>query len=89
MPVEILGLLEVPQAGDPCPGLRGRKGGTGTRRFRVQRATGESLLAERSMKLTDSGIADQGGDHGELRVILKADVPGSLGAIQTALAEAE
>ena len=45
----------------------------------------ENLHAERAVKLTDLNSQVQAGATSELRVIVKADVQGSLGAIQNAL----
>jgi translation initiation factor IF-2 len=45
----------------------------------------EALVGERAVKLTELYNQVQEGETAELRVILKADVQGSLGAIQNAL----
>jgi len=84
MPVEILGLLEVPQAGDPFQTFADEKL---ARDLAEQRTLARRVetLSDRSFKLTDLSSQIQEGGVAELRLILKADVSGSLGAIQNAL----
>ncbi|HYO30230.1 MAG TPA: translation initiation factor IF-2, partial [Thermomicrobiales bacterium] len=84
MPVEILGLLEVPQAGDPFQTFEDEKQ---ARELAEQRTLARRVetLSDRSFKLTDLSSQIQEGGVAELRLILKADVSGSLGAIQNAL----
>jgi translation initiation factor IF-2 len=86
-PVEILGLLEVPQAGDQVQVFEDEKEARDLVESRVQQRRIEQLTADRAMKLTDiaSQVSAGGSQTAELRVILKADVQGSLGAIQAAL----
>ena len=85
MPVEILGLLEAPQAGDQVQVFEDERE---ARDLVDQRQTArriESLHSDRAVKLTDLVNQVNSGTAAELRVILKADVQGSLGAIQSAL----
>ena len=84
-PVEILGLLEVPQAGDSFQSFEDEKVARELADHRQAQRRAESLGADRSFKLTDLSNQVQAGGVAELRIILKADVQGSLGAIQTAL----
>ncbi|HET7057011.1 MAG TPA: translation initiation factor IF-2, partial [Thermomicrobiales bacterium] len=86
-PVEILGLLEVPQAGDQVQVFDDEKEARELVESRVQQRRVEQLTADRAMKLTDiaSQVNAGGSQTAELRVILKTDVQGSLGAIQAAL----
>jgi len=85
-PVEILGLLEVPQAGDTFQAFDDEKVARDLAEHRFAQKRVETLSgADRSFKLTDISAQVQEGGVAELRVILKADVQGSLGAIQTAL----
>ena len=85
MPVEILGLLEVPQAGDQFMVFTDEKLAREVAERRTAERRAESLSADRSFKLTEFSKEISEGGVAELRVILKADVSGSLGAIQTAL----
>jgi translation initiation factor IF-2 len=85
MPVEILGLLEVPQAGDQFMVYEDEKLAREIAERRMAQRRAESLQADRSFKLTEFSREVSEGAIAELRVILKADVSGSLGAIQNAL----
>ncbi len=84
-PVEILGLLDVPQAGDTFLAYDDERAARdlATRRLAQRRA--DALVGDRPVKLTELYNQVQEGSTAELRVILKADVQGSLGAIQQAL----
>ena len=86
-PVELLGLLEVPQAGDPVQIFEDEREARELVGNRVLQRRVEQFSPDRAMKLTDvSSLVKSGGTStAELRVILKADVQGSLGAIQAAL----
>jgi translation initiation factor IF-2 len=85
MPVEILGLLEVPGAGDHVQVFEDERVARELVEQRQQQRRVENLYAERAVNLTDLNSAVQAGSTAELRVIVKADVQGSLGAIQNAL----
>ena len=85
MPVEILGLLEVPTAGDQFLVFEDEKLAREIAERRTAQRRAESLMTDRSFKLTEFSKEVSEGGIAELRVILKADVSGSLGAIQTAL----
>jgi translation initiation factor IF-2 len=84
-PVEVLGLLEVPQAGDQAQVFEDEHEARALVESRVQQRRVEQLSTDRSMKLTDIASQIKSGTTAEFRVILKADVQGSLGAIQAAL----
>jgi translation initiation factor IF-2 len=84
-PVEILGLLEVPQAGDPVQTFEDEHEAKALVEQRVQQRRAEQLMADRQINLTDLATQVKSGTTAELRVIIKADVQGSLGAIQAAL----
>jgi translation initiation factor IF-2 len=86
-PVEVLGLLDVPQAGDQVQVFEDEREARDLVESRVQQRRVEQLTTDRAMKLTDiaSQVSAGGSQTAELRVILKADVQGSLGAIQAAL----
>ena len=84
-PVEVLGLLELPQAGDTFQVYEDEKAARSLVEERQARRRADSLVGDRPVKLTELYSQVQEGETAELRVILKADVQGSLGAIQTAL----
>ncbi len=84
-PVEILGLLDVPQAGDMFQVFDDEKVARALADQRQAQRRVDALIGERPVKLTDLYNQVQAGTAAELRVILKADVQGSLGAIQNAL----
>jgi translation initiation factor IF-2 len=85
MPVEILGLLEVPQAGDHVQVFEDERAARELVEQRQAQRRVETLYAERAVNLTDLNSAVQAGTTAELRAIIKTDVQGSLGAIQNAL----
>jgi translation initiation factor IF-2 len=85
MPVEIMGLMEVPQAGDSFITFEDEKAARQLSEQRTATKRIELLSENRPLKLTDLYDQVQEGKTAELRVILKADVQGSLGAIQNAL----
>jgi len=84
-PVEILGLMEVPQAGDSFLVFEDEKAARQLAEQRTAQRRIESLHENRPIKLTELFDQVKEGKTAELRVILKADVQGSLGAIQNAL----
>jgi translation initiation factor IF-2 len=84
-PVEILGLLEVPQAGDPVLAFDDEREAKMLAEQRQALRRLETMVAERPVRLTDLSGQVQAGSTAELRVIVKADVQGSLEAIQAAL----
>lgn len=84
-PVEIMGLMEVPQAGDTFLTFEDEKEGRQLAEQRAAQQRVEHLNENRPLRLTDLYDQVQEGKSAELRVILKADVQGSLGAIQAAL----
>lgn len=84
-PVEILGLMEVPQAGDSFLVFEDEKAARQLAEQRNAQRRIESLSENRPIKLTELFDQVKEGKTAELRVILKADVQGSLGAIQNAL----
>ncbi len=85
MPVEILGLLELPQAGDPFQVIEDERAARQIVEQRQAQKRAESLTGDRGIKLTELYNQVRTGQTAELRVILKADVQGSLEAIQAAL----
>jgi translation initiation factor IF-2 len=84
-PVEVLGLMEVPQAGDPFLVFEDEKVARSLAEQRQAERRIEALSENRPVKLTELFDQVKEGKTEELRVILKADVQGSLGAISNAL----
>jgi len=85
MPVEILGLLGTPEAGDPVQVVADEREARAIAEERVlQRRVGVQS-GERPVRLEELGKQIKSGQAKELRIIIKADVQGSLGAIQNAL----
>ena len=83
MPVEILGLEEVPEAGDYLQVVEDER----TAKEIAAQRRAEALTEARVVKLDEFHKGVQAGETRELRLILKADVQGSLEAIQNALAK--
>jgi translation initiation factor IF-2 len=84
-PVEILGLFETPQAGDVFQTFEAEREAKDLAEQRAAQRRAEATVGERAVKLTDLSSQVQSGKMAELRVILKADVMGSLQAIQASL----
>lgn len=84
-PVEILGLMEVPEAGDTFLVFEDERAARQLADQRQAQRRVEALSENRPVQLTDLYDQVQEGKTAELRVILKADVQGSLGAIQQSL----
>ena len=84
-PVEIMGLIDVPQAGDAFMVFEDEKAARQLAEQRHAARRIESLSENRPVKLTELYDQVKEGKTAELRIILKADVQGSLGAIQNAL----
>lgn len=84
-PVEVLGLIDVPEAGDTFMVFEDEKAARQLAEQRQAQRRVEALTENRPLKLTELYDQVQEGKTAELRVILKADVQGSLGAIQSSL----
>lgn len=84
-PVEIMGLMEVPQAGDSFMVFDDEKAARALAEQRHVARRVEQMSENRPVKLTELFDQVKEGKTAELRIILKADVQGSLGAIQNAL----
>ena len=84
-PVEILGLMEVPEAGDSFLVFEDEKAARQLAEQRHAQRRMASLSENRPIKLTELFDQVKEGKTAELRVIVKADVQGSLGAIQASL----
>jgi translation initiation factor IF-2 len=84
-PVEIMGLMGVPQAGDTFMVFEDEKAARSLAEQRLASRRVEQMSENRPVKLTELYDQVKEGKTAELRIILKADVQGSLGAIQNAL----
>ncbi|GBD16639.1 Translation initiation factor IF-2 [bacterium HR26] len=87
MPVEILGLLEVPEAGDILQVVEDEKTARELAEERARQRRAETFSELRVVKLDELHAGIEAGETRELRIVLKADVQGSLEAIQNALAK--
>ena len=84
-PVEITGLTEVPQAGDPFLVFEDERKAKEIAERRATKARQAELNASTRVTLDDLYKHIQEGEMKELNVILKADVQGSLEALQGSL----
>lgn len=87
MPVEILGLLEAPEAGDSLQVVPDEKEARSIAEARLRQRRAETLGDNRPVRLEELYKQVQSGQTRELRVVLKADVQGSLGALHNALSK--
>lgn len=85
MPVEILGLLEVPEAGDILQAVPDEQAARKLAEERAAYKRAEAFSETRVVKLDEVFGQAQAAGTAELRVVLKGDVQGSLEAIQNAL----
>ncbi|HSH77459.1 MAG TPA: translation initiation factor IF-2 [Herpetosiphonaceae bacterium] len=87
-PVEILGLTDVPKAGDVLQVLDDIAVARDIASTRQRQAQMEQMAAQHKVvNLDDLFIRIQAGQVKDLNVILKADVQGSIGAIEHGLAQ--
>jgi translation initiation factor IF-2 len=86
-PVEILGLSDVPQAGDTMEVFADERLARAIAMERTRERRAESLAPTNRFGLEDLLAQSQAGQVKELNLIVKADVQGSIGAIQHVLAE--
>lgn len=86
-PVEILGLLDVPDAGDILQAVEDEKTARSLAEERARQRRAEAFSETRVIKLDEIYNQIQEGETRELRIVLKADVQGSLEAIQNALSK--
>jgi len=85
MPVEILGLSGVPQAGDELIALKDEKDAKQVSEHRLQKQRSKELAKTSRMSL-DKLFEKMGeGDLKDLNIILKADVHGSIEALRDSL----
>ena len=88
MPVEILGLLETPEAGDPLQVVVDEREARLIAEERAAQRRYGTANADRPVRLEELGKKIQAGQEKELRIVVKADMQGSLAALQNAIARA-
>lgn len=83
MPVEILGLADVPEAGDELAALDEKLAKTiAEKRIEKQR---NELMRSKKVSLDDLFNQINEGDIKELNILIKADVQGSVEAVSSSL----
>ncbi|EKQ53949.1 MULTISPECIES: translation initiation factor IF-2 [unclassified Clostridium] len=85
IPVEVLGLSEVPEAGDRFNQVKDEKTARNMAESRKEKLKAESLLASHRVSLEDLYNQIKEGKVKELAIIVKADVQGSVEAIKQSL----
>jgi translation initiation factor IF-2 len=85
IPVEILGLDGTPNAGDQFAAVESEKRARDVADFRIEKSRETKLQRQQAAKLDNMFESMTAGEKKTLNVIVKADVRGSLEAIQTAL----
>ena len=85
IPVEILGLSEVPEAGDRFNQVKDEKTARNMAESRKEKLKAETLLANHRVSLEDLYNQIKEGKVKELSIIVKADVQGSVEAIKQSL----
>lgn len=85
IPVEILGLSEVPEAGDRFNQVKDEKTARNMAEIRKENLKAETLLANHRVSLEDLYNQIKEGSVKELAIIVKADVQGSVEAIKQSL----
>ncbi|GAA0683065.1 MULTISPECIES: translation initiation factor IF-2 [Clostridium] len=85
IPVEILGLSEVPAAGDKFNVVKDEKTARNMAESRKQKEKAESLMNSHRVSLEDLYSQIQEGKVKELALIVKADVQGSVEALKQSL----
>ncbi|MBI5536251.1 MAG: translation initiation factor IF-2 [Deltaproteobacteria bacterium] len=86
-PVEILGLSEVPNAGDPAHVVKDPKKAQEIALSRKSRVSKSLIPASAKVTLEELAKRMAESEHLELRLIIKADVQGSVEALAEALAQ--
>ncbi|BCZ48029.1 translation initiation factor IF-2 [Clostridium gelidum] len=85
IPVEVLGLSEVPEAGDRFNQVKDEKTARNMAESRKSNLKAETLLANHRVSLEDLYNQIKEGSVKELAIIVKADVQGSVEAIKQSL----
>lgn len=87
VPVEVLGLNSVPEAGDVLVAVKEEKVARAVAEKRAERKRAEELKASTKLSLDDLFKNIQEGNIKELPLIVKADVQGSVEALEQSLAK--
>jgi len=87
MPVEMLGLSDVPGAGENFYAVENERTAREIAEVRQEKLKNERLSGTAKISLEDLNSQIQQGNIKELRVVIKADVQGSLEAIKEALSK--
>ncbi|MGC8874726.1 MAG: translation initiation factor IF-2, partial [Chloroflexia bacterium] len=87
MPVVIMGLNDVPNAGDTLQVVPDERTAREIALARQRQREAERMRAQRAVSLDDLFNQIRQGEIKELNIILKADVQGSIGAIEHALSK--
>ncbi len=85
IPVEILGLDGTPDAGDPFAVVESEKRARDIALFRQEKSRDTKLARQQAAKLDNMFESMSAGERKTLNVVVKADVRGSLEAIQSSL----
>ena len=88
-PVEILGFDTLPNAGDFCRVVEDEKTARAQAQRRTNRLRAEQFAKERALTLDDLYARIAAGRVQELNLVLKADVQGSIEALEDALKQIE
>jgi translation initiation factor IF-2 len=86
-PVEIIGFDAVPEAGEICRVVENERMARSLAGKRVNRLKAEELAKRRALTLDDLFARIKEGEVRDLNLVIKADVQGSLEALQDALAQ--
>jgi translation initiation factor IF-2 len=87
MPVAVIGLNDVPAAGDPVHIVKSLKEAVDIAESRRSRERKSSMSAHKKVSLEELARRMSQGDQVELKLIIKADVQGSVEALSSALNE--
>jgi translation initiation factor IF-2 len=87
IPVEILGLNGTPDAGDQFAALENERRARELAEFRQEKTRETKLQRQQAAKLDNMFESMAAGEKKTLNIVVKADVRGSLEAIQTALVD--
>jgi translation initiation factor IF-2 len=87
VPVEIIGFDSVPDAGEVCRVVKDERAARAVANRRTNRLRAEELAKQRSLTLEDLYARIAQGEVRDLNLIVKADVQGSLEALEDALSQ--